>query len=233
MVLVSASIHHTLVNVLLHDVTNGGIVILVLDIDLLEHLNRPINLSLGVLTIFFLFAVGPGPYGVVSHVLDIWVQGFAGVLIIPILVIEHSPPDARDRKLNDGGHSRPLPKEPRQGLGWPFPPLVGHQLLISDVLPPLLHFGQEGRIPPLYPVVYESPCRVILQILYELVKEVVRGRYLPERFLYHHKRPIDIFLPFYIVPVSVGVVILESDYPLPPSVVVPFIPGHDQHEVLN
>ena len=88
------------------------------------------------------------------------------------------------------------------------PPLVGRQMLVRqdepildglpvevvlNVLPQLLNIVQEGPIPPLYPVFYGIPRRVIIQLVHELVKEFLKGQNRREQIAYDHESPIYLF----------------------------------------
>ena len=65
--------------------------------------------------------------------------------------------------------------------------------VVLNVLPQLLNIVQEGPIPPLYPVFYGIPRRVILQLVHELVKEFLKGQNRREQIAYDHESPIYLF----------------------------------------
>mmetsp|Transcript_10303 Transcript_10303/g.18768 ORF Transcript_10303/g.18768 Transcript_10303/m.18768 type:complete len:223 (-) Transcript_10303:209-877(-) len=88
-------------------------------------------------------------------------------------------------------------------------------------------------IPPLDPLLQRRPLTMHRQVIPHLVNVIEETGYALHRIPYHDKPPLDLLVEFHQYAIALGIVSLDGNDLLSPSVVVPIVPGLETGERLD
>mmetsp|Transcript_5494 Transcript_5494/g.15985 ORF Transcript_5494/g.15985 Transcript_5494/m.15985 type:complete len:441 (+) Transcript_5494:23-1345(+) len=218
------------------------------DLHFLQHADDLVDLGLGEGTLLVPLPFAPRPDRVGTDILNGLVEGFARVVLLPGLVVDHGAPDAGRRLFRDRCDNRIFGEESDHFLRHSRPRNLAGQILVRDhealvgsesvhviryVLLPLLQLHRKRVVPPTDPFVHRRPQAVILQLVLEFVQKVMKGRDGLDGIPDHHERPLDFVLPVQLSAMSVWEMSFDRHNLLPPSIRIPIVSGDDACEGLD